>query len=76
MVKILITTIQVNFCAAWSWHKIHLNCHYCHYSLGCIFLYEIPSPTFVCFFVCNFVCFTVPIYYAYSNYLVQCCNSN
>ena len=21
MVKILITTIQVNFCAAWSWHK-------------------------------------------------------
>ena len=24
MVKILITTIQVNFGAAWSWHKIHL----------------------------------------------------
>ena len=28
MVKILITTIQVNFGAAWSWHKIHLNCRY------------------------------------------------
>ena len=28
MVKILITTIQVNFGATWSWHKIHLNCHY------------------------------------------------
>ena len=28
MVKILITTIQVNFCAAWSWQKIYLNCHY------------------------------------------------
>ena len=25
MVKILITTIQVNFGAAWPWHKIHLN---------------------------------------------------
>ena len=28
MVKILITTIQVNFGAAWSLHKIHLNCRY------------------------------------------------
>ena len=28
IVKNLITTIQVNFCAAWSWHKIHLNCRY------------------------------------------------
>ena len=26
--QILITTIQVNFCAAWSWQKIHLNCRY------------------------------------------------
>ena len=28
MVKILITTFQVNFGAAWFWHKIHLNCRY------------------------------------------------
>ena len=28
MVKILITTIQCEFDAAWSWHKIHLNCRY------------------------------------------------
>ena len=24
----LITTIQVNLCATWSWQKIHLNCRY------------------------------------------------
>ena len=28
MVKKLIMTIQVNFGAAWSWHKIHLNCRH------------------------------------------------